>query len=233
MTFEELLEVAPALAEYTKNMPEAIKQNFTLRTYPPHSIIHQKDSVLQSFGIVCRGEHRIINEFENGNIFMVEKNQAISFVGEVTLLAGHTTTSVTIETLTECLVMFISLADFELWVGQDNHFLRLLSQTVARKLYRNSYSSGERQFHSTQYVLMKYLMQAAIRQGLGKKERVVLRHTRQAIAEEMGMTVKTLNRTIARLKEEDLIDTEKGKVTLTKTQAAKARDTLGVAKLPL
>ena len=40
------------------------------------------------FGIIAKGEHRVINEFQNGNIYMIEKNEPVDFVGEVTILAG-------------------------------------------------------------------------------------------------------------------------------------------------
>lgn len=58
----------------------------------------------------------MINEFENGNVFMIEKNEAIDFIGEVTILAEKPLTSVSIETLTECVVFMISREDFEMWI---------------------------------------------------------------------------------------------------------------------
>ena len=41
---------------------------------------------LEKFGIIAKGEHRVINEFQNGDIYMIEKNKPIDFVGEVTIL---------------------------------------------------------------------------------------------------------------------------------------------------
>ena len=108
MTLTELEAAAPALKEYTKNMPEDIRSRCTVRTHAAGSIIHQKNMELGYFGIVAQGENRVINEFENGNVFMIEKNEAIDFIGEVTILAEKPLTSVSIETLTECVVFMIS-----------------------------------------------------------------------------------------------------------------------------
>lgn len=218
MTYEQLVEQIPQLLPYTQNMPDRIKRSFTLRTYPAHTVIHHKDSVLTRFGIVCKGEHRVINEFENGNIFMVEKNRAISFVGEVTLLAGEKTSSVTIETLTECLVMTITLEDFEYWLEQDPGFLRLLCQSISKKLYHSTYNKGERQFYSASYLVMKYLARVAAESKQAGKGKVVIKRTRQQMSEELGMTVKTLNRTVSRLRDEGRLCIEKGKVALTPEQ---------------
>ena len=88
MTLEELIEEVPALVPYFEHMPEELHNRYTIRVYPPGTIIHQKDYKLEKFGIIAKGEHRVINEFQNGNVFMIEKNEPIDFVGEVTILAG-------------------------------------------------------------------------------------------------------------------------------------------------
>lgn len=139
MTLEELIETYPEAETYFKNMPEELKTRYTIRKFPPGTIIHQKDYPLDYFGIVCSGDHRVINEFENGNVFMIEKNEAIDFIGEVTILAEKPLTSVSIETLTECVVFMISREDFEMWIAQDIHLLRLVAHKIAYKLYRSSY----------------------------------------------------------------------------------------------
>ena len=106
MTLEELVREVPELEEYTRYMPEELWQRCSIRVYPPGTIIHQKDYKLEYFGLIAKGEHRVINEFQNGNVYMIEKNEPIDFVGEVTILAGMEKTSVTIETLTETTVAF-------------------------------------------------------------------------------------------------------------------------------
>ena len=108
MTLTELEAAAPALKEYTKNMPEDIRSRCTVRTHAAGSIIHQKNMELGYFGIVAKGENRVINEFENGNVYMIESNKAIDFIGEVTILAGMSHTSVTIEAVTDNVVAYIS-----------------------------------------------------------------------------------------------------------------------------
>ena len=50
---------------------------------------------------------------------------------------------------------------------------------------------------------------------------------REGIREELGMTVKTINRTITKLKEDGLIDTRKGKVVMSLEQYRMARDKIG------
>lgn len=80
MTLTELERKVPKLLEYTRYMPEDIRSRCTVRTcrrvhYP------SKNMELGYFGIVAQGENRVINEFENGNVYMIESNKAIDFIG--------------------------------------------------------------------------------------------------------------------------------------------------------
>ena len=162
MNLDKLIARFPDVKTYFEYMPPELHNRYTIRTYAPGTIIHQKDYPLNYFGIVCSGDHRVINEFENGNVFMIEKNEAIDFIGEVTILAGKEKTSVTIETLTECVVFLISRADFEMWISRDIHFLRLVSHKIAYKLYRSSYNRGAKLFYPPTFLFLDYLVKYAL-----------------------------------------------------------------------
>lgn len=227
MNYEEVIAFSPAAEPVLVGMPEELRHRFTIRTIPPKTVIHQKDDLLGHFGIVLKGDHRVINEFENGNIFMIEKNEPIAFIGEVTLLADKAHTSVTIETLTECTVLFMTPEDFEIWVSQDIIFLRFLAKKVALKLYHSSYNRGERHFYNSTYLLTKYVINYAGEHGIEEKGKVVVRKTRQELYEELGMTIKTIGRIIDRLKEDGVITMEKGKMAITTEQYELAQERIG------
>ena len=220
MTLNELVGEVPELEEYIRYMPKELWQRYTIRVYPPGTIFHKKDYSLTSFGIIAKGEHRVINEYQNGNIYMIEKNEPIDFVGEVTSLAGMEKTSVTIETLTETTVVFFSRKDFEDWIARDIHFLRLVSRKVAYKLYRSSYNRGSKLFYPPQYLLLDYCVKYldSARQSFG-----IIPKTRQQLYEEIGISVKTLNRTIQKLKTENLIGLTKGKISIDEDPLNEAR----------
>ena len=226
MSLEELIKEVPELETYFQNMPEELWNRYRIRVYPPGTIIHQKDFKLESFGIIAKGEHRVINEFENGNVFMIEKNEPIDFVGEVTILAGMEKTSVTIETLTETTVIYFSRKDFEDWICKDIHFLRLVSHKVAYKLYRSSYNRGARLFYPPNFLLLDYVLKQAAHLGIEDTKEIVIQKTRQELFEECGITVKTINRTIGKLKDDGVISLKKGKIAMTLEQYHLAQETI-------
>ncbi|MCC8024209.1 MAG: Crp/Fnr family transcriptional regulator [Clostridium sp.] len=233
MTLSELEARVPALLEYTKNMPGEIRSRCTVRTHPAGSIIHQKNMELDYFGIVAAGENRVINEFENGNVYMIEGNKAIDFIGEVTIMAGMPKTSVTIEAVTDNVAAYISRRDAERWLSEDINILTLVSRHVAYKLYRSSYTNGAKLFYPPAYLLLDYIARYGRQSGMESQrppESLTVNRTRQLLQEEIGVNVKTLNRTIRQLKEEGFFTICKGKLSFTREQYLRAIEWLEAAK---
>lgn len=218
MTFQELLTLAPDFREFSDHIPAELDGLFVPHTYPAYTVIHRKDSPLERIGILLKGTFRVINEFENGNVFMIEQNDAVSFIGEITLFAGAATTSVTIETVTPCQTAFLPIPVFRQWLESDPRFMGRMLHHIAKKLYCASYSRGERLFYSSSYLLLKHVVSEAEALGVADQSQVVLRKTRRQLSEELGMQEKTVNRTIARLCEEDAISLERGKIAMTREQ---------------
>ena len=228
MRYAELLELAPDLRSFAAQIPENLDGLFHLKSYPAHTLIHQKDSPLERIGILLQGTFRVVNEFENGNVFLIEMNEAVSFIGEVTLLAGAATTSVTIETVTDCLAAFLPAETLDALLRQAIELLRAVSRHVAAKLYCSSYNRGERLFHSAKYVLLKYLVRQAEEQGVRTAGQAVVDKTRRRISEEVGLTEKTINRTLTQFARDGILSIRRGKAAFSAEQYHRAQRELRV-----
>lgn len=101
--------------------------------------------------------------------------------------------------------------------------MRLITHKIAYKLYRSSYNRGAKLFYPPNFLLLDYLLKYASLHHIEKTGEITLLKTREGIREELGMTVKTINRTIAKLKEDGLIGTHKGKVTMSLEQYQRAK----------
>ncbi|MCF0237641.1 MAG: Crp/Fnr family transcriptional regulator, partial [Sphaerochaetaceae bacterium] len=218
MKYEDLVAINPSLKDYCPSIPPENDGHFILRTIQKGSIVHKKDSPLENIGILLSGAFRVVNELENGNVFMIERNEPISFVGEVTLVAEAQTTSVTIEATEDCIVAFTSVKNFSSWLDNDPLFMKKIATHIAKKLYISSYYSGERLFYSSKYVLLKYLIETAS----GGNCRI--EKTRREMSEETGLTEKTISRLISRFEEIGLVSLVRGKVSMTPEQVEKGQN---------
>ena len=127
-------------------------------------------------------------------------------------------TSFTIETITESIIMYIPRKDFEEWIKKDIHFLTLVSQKVALKLYRSSSNRGAKLFYPPHFLLLDYLLQFAQKEKIQKDQTIIIKKTREELYEEIGVSVKTINRTIPKLKEDGVISIVKGKISMSYEQ---------------
>ncbi|MGI6063076.1 Crp/Fnr family transcriptional regulator [Blautia sp.] len=237
MTIEDLEKEIPELLEYTKSMPSEIRRSAFIKIYPPGRLIHQKDCELHFFGIVAKGENRVINEFENGKIYMIETNKAIDFIGEVTLLAEMPRTSVTIEAVTECTVIYISRKEAENWIRNDSHILRLMAKRTAFKLYRSSYNNGLKLYYPPAFLLADYLVRAYESSLSEKTDAVfpengafILQKIRERLCEELGMNIKTLDRTIRSMQKDGYFSLTKGKISFGYEEYKKMKAFITTAK---
>lgn len=225
MYYRELLEMKPELTQICDRFPKELDGQFYLQKYRPHELIHQKNSVLTRVGILLEGTFRVVNELENGNLFMIEINEPISFTGEIALLSGRKMTSVTIETITDCTIAFLPVDIFEEWLMNDISLLRYVSVLVANKLYSTSYHIGERMFYSSKYVVLNYILSNCVELSNGNR---IVKKKRQEICEEIGMSVNTINRTLQHFRDKGLIEIQKGKILLTGHEYEKACEVLEV-----
>ena len=193
-----------------------------------------------------KGENRVINEFENGNVYMIESNKAIDFIGEVTILAGMSHTSVTIEAVTDNVVAYISRRDAERWLASDINILNLAARHTAFKLYRSSYNNGAKLFYPPSYLLLDYMVKSTDAKtawnppaALGRPEGMGTSRTPVSVtcaahpADAAGRNRrqrKTLNRTIRQLKEGGILFHMQGKITFTREQYEKAIEWLEAEK---
>lgn len=214
MTHREVLDRWPMLRPWFAGFPAELYGAYSVRSFPKGYLIHQKGTVLDRVGILCEGALRVINEFDTGNIYMIEHNQPVDVIGDVTVLARREKASVTIETLVPSTALFFARADFEYWMDHDPHLVREMAQHVADKLYHSSYYRGKELFYSSPRLLMEYILQ--------ETEVVPLPHrlaaTRQQISETLGMSLKTVDRTVAKLRDQGLISVERGKICVTSQQ---------------
>ena len=224
MNFEEILEKYPDIRKYVSRIPDGLKSAFTLREYQAGSIIHQKDDALDSVGILLQGTLKVINEFDTGNAYMIEYNHPIDFIGDVTVLAEKVGTSVTIEAVSKCTVLHFARTDFEVWLYQDPALLRALAKNVACKLYSSSYRRGTELFYKSPRLLLEFIKSYAEHTAPDAEGIYRINATRQQLSEQLGMIQKTLDRTIKRLKEDDLIDLHKGKICFTENQLFKIKN---------
>lgn len=226
LNIDGLLKMNHDFYFFVDRMTREIKENYFIKKYAKGQMISKKSTDIEYFGIIVKGRVRVINEFENGNIYLIEINNSIDYIGEVVILSREKKASVSIEAISDCYIFFIERDRAERWIKSDIEILYKISSRVAQKLYSSSIEKGRKLYYSSDWILAKYLINECENLDIEKKPYVLVNKTRDTISEEVGMNIKTLNRNIYKLKDKGLLGINKGKIYMDYEKYKKAKSYL-------
>lgn len=118
-------------------------------------------------------------------------------------------------------MVFMSADDCRKLFEENIDFYKMVTKKIAQKLYNNSYKSGIKFFYPTKYIIADYLANYYYN---GSEDAVKITETREEISKEIGVNIKTLNRTIKALKEDGCLNIIKGKVVIDSDSIDKLED---------
>jgi CRP/FNR family cyclic AMP-dependent transcriptional regulator len=141
----------------------------------------------------------------------------MDFVGLIEILASKQKIAATVETVTECVTVKISKKDFLKWMEKDHYLSIIVAKKMAKDFYSIAYSNGELLLNSTMYTFISFIIQWA-KEQIGEGKEAFINKKRQQIADELGISLRTVQRNIKKLKQEELITVKNAKVYVNKKQ---------------
>ena len=205
-----------------EHMPEEIRQHVTKRTFQPGETVVRKGERADHIYLITAGRLRVSNEFESGQRYTFASLAVPDIIGDLEVLAGQECFAATNEAVTECQVLSMTAETFLHWMRTDNDFAVAVARLLAAKMYPTSNEAGRVKFQPSQERFEEYL---AKRLGDIETDLFILHTSRQQIADDIGTSVKTVNRGVVKLKEAGLISLLHGKITINKEQQQALKDT--------
>jgi len=225
MHFDELYENYPQLRSFLSDIPQGIKARCAIKRLREGTTVVKRKDRLKHVYVLVDGEIKVVSEFENGSIYAFASIFPLSFIGELEVLSEEKEYAVTIEAITECLVIQINAEDFARWIEADAGVLLKVARGLAKKMYPTSSEIGNIIFQSSKSKLEYYLVKYC-NQYIKASELLKVEKNRQEIADEIGSSIKSVNRNIKKLKEEGLVSVKKGKIHMSKAQHLKLLETI-------
>ena len=196
-------------------MPLSIRRQTAKKSIAPHEAIVLKGDDADHVFILLKGDVRVLNEFSSGQRYSFAEYSAPSFIGEYEVMAEQSVYATTNEAITRCELISMRAEVFIEWVQGSASLAFLLARIIAEKSYPTSNENGRIKFLPGLQKLQSYLLK---RYDAFAPVPFILREDRQQIADEIGTSIKTVNRSVTSLKEENLIGLLHGKITITPEQ---------------
>ena len=205
------------------HIPENIRQHTTKRTFQPGDVVVRKGEKADHVYLLTAGKLRVSNEFESGQRYTFASLEVPDLMGDLEVLAGQEHFAATNEAITECQMLSMSAETFMQWMRTDNDFAVAVAQLLASKMYPTSNEAGRVKFQPSQERFEEYL---AKRLGDIETDLFILHTSRQQIADDIGTSVKTVNRCVTKMRDEGGLSLLHGKITLNREQQERLREIL-------
>ena len=145
------------------------------------------------------------------------------FFGEIECFAGLPQYRISIVASTKCRVLSIPAAAYMDWMRMDVDALFLRPQENMRRLITQTAEARKYLFMEGKDRLMVHLIRK-FEQRIPTPQLLELKETRAQISDEIGFSVKTLERSIQKLEELDLIRVQRGKIIITQDGYRRMKD---------
>lgn len=201
--------------EFIEKIPKNIKSNCKLIKIEKDKILILKDNDIEKIYVNLQGSMKVRNEFENGFVYDFANIEEIAFIGAMEIMANKETYSSTLRTTSSCIILEMEKEDFTYWIKNDlNLSLEVLS-FVSRSMYEQSLKVGQVLAYPAICNLTSYLIHVFESEN---NDIVILKKSREEIGSILGLSVRTINRNLKKLKEENLINVNRQYISITKEQ---------------
>ena len=139
------------------------------------------------------------------------------FFGEIECFAGMPKYRISILSSTQCRLLAIPSVYYMEWMHMDVDALYMRTQENMKRLVTQTAEARKYLFMDGKDRLMVHLVRK-YEQKQPLLDILELKQTRTRISEEVGVSMKTLNRSIKKLEDMQLIQLNKGKIVITKEQ---------------
>lgn len=203
------------LKKYLNNAPEWFLESLQVVHKEKNNIFVRESCPVDNVYILIDGIVRAIDYRIFGIAYDYMWFYAVSVFGNLEIITQIEKYKTTLMTVTDCTMLVVSKSKFERWIMNDNNALRMEAQYMCNSLLEQA--RKERAFIFLQGIdRIMYLFVQSYEQTA--KSKCVINLTRKELSERSGLCIKTINRAIKKLYEDNYIERSGNKIIITGSQ---------------
>ena len=197
-----------------QNCTEEVKYYMSMAEVQENQTLIEAGERCSNIYIILSGKVTGIEWPMTGRPYVFKDYGPGDFFGEIEYFADLLNYRISVVTVTRCRVLIIPVKYYMEWLQSDAEALYLRTKENMRRLISQTADARKYLFIESRERLMMHLIRK-YEQKLPLKKVLELRQSREQLSEEIGFSVKTLNRNIKKLEKEELICLQKGKIIIT------------------
>ena len=197
-----------------QNCTEEVKYYMSMAEVQENQTLIEAGERCSNIYIILSGKVTGIEWPMTGRPYFFKDYGPGDFFAEIEYFADLLNYRISVVTVTRCRVLIIPVKYYMEWLQSDAEALYLRTKENMRRLISQTADARKYLFIESRERLMMHLIRK-YEQKLPLKKVLELRQSREQLSEEIGFSVKTLNRNIKKLEKEELICLQKGKIIIT------------------
>lgn len=210
------LYIHPTIHDWLKGFPKKLESQLEVVRVEKGTIIHQRNYPIDFVCLIADGIFHVISEFKTGVLYNYKVLTAPSISGDLESLIDQDLAAATVRAYTDCTIIKMPVSTFVRWFEEDGHIARTICRIRVKHVYDEGKNKGENVIFASYYRLL--ILLARYFEKIPSRSKITLSKTRQELSEEIGVSVKTIQRNLLRLEEEGLLTKDKRKLVITKDQ---------------
>lgn len=183
------------LNEYLANAPISILEKFEIVRMESQTTFIYEEKVIQKIFILVKGRVKATDQYLDGVSFEYMWFKPVKTFGAMEVLLGMDQFKTTLTTVADSCFLVISRDSFEGWMSHDEKALRLEAKTMGTYLLTQAKLARAFLFLEGRQRVMVFLSMTLELNG----KPGMLRLSRQSIADNTGLSTRTVNRVMKEL----------------------------------
>ncbi len=213
--------------DFINRIPENIKEECKFKKFEKGKIVVLKENPIEYMYILCLGEMKVRNEFENGFVYDFFIIKPIAYIGAMEVMANKNLYTSTLQTMTECIILEMKKEHFIKWIKEEQQLTLDVLYFISNNMYEQALKTGEVLAYPALCTLINYLINVYESQN---KDEIVINKKREDIGSILGFSVRTINRNLKILKDEKLLTVNRKGIFINKEQYEQLYKKLGSIK---
>lgn len=206
------------LKQLFQSMPISIRSCHVVKMEAYTKFISANDPCNEVW-ILIEGQVRAIEEQVSGDIYVFSEFEAPEIFGEMEGIAGNSTYKATLVTSTDCQFIVLPMENYLSWIRHNPEVLFSRARVIMGGILDQAKKERAYLLLDGTDRLILYLTRYYREHARG--DICSIQASRQQIAEQTGFSIKTVNRSIKKLSDSQLITKKAGKIVISENQYVK------------
>ncbi|MCU6795628.1 Crp/Fnr family transcriptional regulator [Paenibacillus sp. WQ 127069] len=193
------------------SMPSDLFAQWEIRRYQPNDMVCDQGGLADYFCIVLEGEFKVEHVLGDGHLLIIAYLYPGQLISDIEIALGRPYVC-RITAVNKAAVLRIKEDVYRKWITTDIHFLLYLTAQLSGKLYASAQKSIDQVSMSLRHKLIRHLYRQVEHYDFNEHVAFIASLSREDIASQWGVTVRSINRILKELKDRRIIFVKKDQI---------------------